>query len=62
MVLFGFIFTKLFSVSLTNAIGIVSPIAFGILGIVSLMLIFDFDFSRLFPKVSAPIFKNPFLM
>ena len=61
MFLFGLIFTKFLQVSLTNAIGIVSPIAFGILAIVSLFLIFNFDFSRLLPQIKSPAAKNPFL-
>jgi cytochrome c-type biogenesis protein len=61
MFLFGLIFTKFLQVSLTNAIGIISPIAFGILGIISLFLIFNFDFSRLFPQIKSPTFRNPFL-
>lgn len=61
MFLFGLIFTQFFQASLTNAIGIVSPIAFGILGIVSLFLIFNFDFGKFFPKIHSPITKNPYL-
>jgi len=62
MFLFGLIFTQFLQASLTNAIGIISPIAFGILAIVSLFLIFNFDFSRLFPKqIQAPVTKNPLL-
>ena len=52
MLLFGLIFTTILQQSLTNVIGIVSPIAFGILGIISLLLIFNFDFSRFLPKVN----------
>ncbi len=60
MFLVGLIFTKFLQTSLTNAIGIISPIAFGILAIVSLFLIFNFDFSKLIPKkINAPITKNP---
>ena len=62
MFLVGLIFTQFLQASLTNAIGIISPIAFGILAIVSLFLIFNFDFSRLFPKqIRAPVTKNPLL-
>jgi cytochrome c-type biogenesis protein len=45
---------------LTNAIGIVSPIAFGILGMVSLLMIFNVDFGTIFPKKTAPVTKNPY--
>ncbi len=61
MFLVGLIFTKLLQTSLTNAIGIISPIAFGILAVVSFFLIFNFDFSRLFPQFRAPVAKNPLL-
>ena len=60
MFLFGLIFTQFLQSSLTKAIGIVSPIAFSILAIVSLFLIFNFDFGKFFPKVHAPITKNPY--
>jgi cytochrome c-type biogenesis protein len=61
MMLFGLIFTTILKSSLTQAIGIISPIAFGILGIVSLLMIFDFDLGKFFPQVHAPIKKNPFV-
>lgn len=61
MFLIGLIFTKFLQASLTNVIGIISPIAFGILAVVSLFLIFNFDFSRLFPQFRAPVAKNPLL-
>jgi len=59
MLLFGLIFTTLLQESLTNVIGIVSPIAFGILGIISLFLIFNFDFGRFFPKLKVKTTGNP---
>ncbi|MBW2995384.1 cytochrome C biogenesis protein [Candidatus Woesearchaeota archaeon] len=61
MFLFGLIFTLLLQESLTMAIGIISPIAFGILALISLLLIFNIDFGKLFPKVHAPVTKNPIL-
>ena len=60
MLVLGLIFTGLLQESLTKAIGIVSPIAFGILGVISILLIFNVDFGRFFPKVHAPVLKNPF--
>ncbi|MBT3836492.1 cytochrome C biogenesis protein [Candidatus Woesearchaeota archaeon] len=57
----GLIFTLFLQDSLTEAIGIISPIAFGILAIASLFLIFNFDLGRFFPKVHAPVKKNPYL-
>ncbi|MBR9699094.1 cytochrome C biogenesis protein [Candidatus Woesearchaeota archaeon] len=55
----GLIVTTLFRASLTNAIGIISPIAFIILGIVGILLIFNVDFGRFLPQTKAPILKNP---
>jgi cytochrome c-type biogenesis protein len=61
MMLFGLIFTKILQVSLTNAIEIISPIAFGILALVSLLLIFNFDLTKFLPQIHAPVKKNPYL-
>jgi len=61
MFLFGLIFVAIFGTSLTKVIGIISPIAFGIMAIVSIMLIFNFNFSRLLPKVKTPEAKNPYI-
>jgi cytochrome c-type biogenesis protein len=52
MIFLGLLFTTILQESLTNVIGIVSPIAFAILGIISLFLIFNFDFLRFLPKVN----------
>lgn len=60
MALVGLIFTQFLQASLTSAIQIISPIAFGILGIVSVLMIFNFDIGRFFPRINAPIRKNPF--
>ncbi|MBI2632645.1 cytochrome C biogenesis protein [Candidatus Pacearchaeota archaeon] len=50
MILLGLVFTTILQKSLTNVISIISPIAFIILGLISLALIFDFDLSRFIPK------------
>jgi len=62
MLIIGIIFTTIFQVSLTNIIGIVSPIAFALLGIISLFLIFDIDFSRFMPHFGTHKAqgKNPY--
>jgi cytochrome c-type biogenesis protein len=60
MFVFGLIFTQLLQASLTNAISIISPIAFGLLAVISLLLIFKVDFSRFLPKANAPILQNPY--
>ncbi|MBI2043730.1 cytochrome C biogenesis protein [Candidatus Pacearchaeota archaeon] len=60
MVLLGLVFTTLLQKSLTSVISIVSPIAFAILGVISLGLIFDLDFSRFIPKANIQTgSKNP---
>lgn len=59
MVILGLIFTTILEVSLTNIIGIVSPIAFGILLVISLLLIFNVDVGRFLPKGHAPVTRNP---
>jgi len=61
MFLLGLIFTTVLQVSLTNVIGIISPIAFSILGIIALLLIFNIDIGRFIPKAKVPTSKNPIL-
>lgn len=61
MMLFGLIFTTILQVSLSNVIGVVSPIAFGILTIISLLLIFNIDFGEFIPRFNIPVAKNPLL-
>ncbi len=60
MLLIGLIFSTILKASLTKAIGIISPIAFGILAIISLLLIFNVDITRFLPKLNAPVLKNPY--
>mgnify|MGYP006412783797 FL=1 len=59
MALFGLIFTKILEQSLTKVIGIISPIAFEILGIISIFMILGIDLSKYFGKFNAPESKNP---
>ena len=61
MFLFGLIFTTFLEFSLTNVIGIISPIAFFILLLISLVLIFDLDYLKYLPKFAAPKTENPYL-
>ena len=55
----GLIFTTLLQASLTRVIGLVSPIAFAILGLVSLVLIFNINLGRFLPRFNSPVKKNP---
>ena len=57
----GILFSTLLKVSLTKVIGIVSPIAFGLLALISLLLIFNINFSKIFPELKIPKSKNPYL-
>lgn len=61
MLLFGVVFTLILQQSLAQIIGIVSPVAFGILTLASIPLILDRDISGLIPSFNAPSFNNPFL-
>ncbi len=61
MFLLGLVFTTFLEVSLTRVIGIVSPIAFIILIVISLLLIFDVDVGRFLPRARVPVTKNPLL-
>jgi len=60
MFIVGLIFTFFLQESLTNAIGIISPIAFALLAVISILLIFNMDLGRFFPKTHAPVLKNPY--
>jgi cytochrome c-type biogenesis protein len=61
MLLIGLVFSTILKASLTKAIGIISPIAFVILGLVSISLIFNFDIGRFMPKAQVPVLKSPML-
>ncbi|MAG48037.1 cytochrome C biogenesis protein [archaeon] len=50
MLLLGILFTTILQVSLTKVIGVISPIAFGVLFFVSLFLIFNVDIGKHIPK------------
>jgi cytochrome c-type biogenesis protein len=60
MLLIGVVVSTILKASLTKAIGIVSPIAFGLLAIISLLLIFNVDMGRFMPKLHAPVLKNAY--
>ena len=61
MFVLGLLFTTILQKSLTKVISIVSPIAFGLLVILSLVLIFNIEIGTFFPKVKLPATKNPSL-
>ena len=59
MFVLGLLFTTILQVSLTRVIGIVSPIAFGLLAVISLLLIFNVDVGKLIPRARVPIARTP---
>jgi cytochrome c-type biogenesis protein len=61
MFLIGLVFTTLLQVSLTQVIGVVTPIAFGLLIILSILLILDVDVGRFIPKAKVPTGKTPWV-
>lgn len=61
MLLLGVVFSAFLQQSLTSVIEVVSPIAFAILGLLSLILIFDLDFQSKFSNFQAPEFENPLM-
>lgn len=71
MLLLGLVFTTIFQVSLTGIVEIISPIAFGILLLISLVLIYigilglatkrEIDIWKFLPKGRAPVVGNPWI-
>lgn len=59
MLILGLLFTTLLQQSLTNVIAVVSPLAFGILAIISVAMILDVEFGRFLPKVKTPTSDRP---
>ncbi len=59
MFLLGLIFTTFLEISLTRIIGVVSPIAFGLMGLISILLILDIDIGKYLPKAKTPMGNNP---
>lgn len=58
MALIGLVFTRGLQVSLTRVIGVVSPIAFGVLALIAVLMIFDVKIKR---KVRPNRLSNPYL-
>lgn len=59
MLILGLVFTTLIGASLTVVTEIVSPVAFGILAGISILMILNRDFSKLLPPVRSPRFDDP---
>jgi len=61
MFLVGLLFTTILQVSLTAVIGVVSPVAFGLLTILSILLLLDIDVGRFLPRAKTPTARSPWL-
>jgi cytochrome c-type biogenesis protein len=61
MLSLGLIFSTVIQASLTSVIEIISPIAFGILALISIAMILNLDFQKYLPTKSSPEFENPLL-
>lgn len=61
MLSLGLIFSTILQQSLTGVIGLVSPVAFTLLGLFSFLLILNIDFESRFSSYSAPEFENPLM-
>lgn len=59
MILVGVLFTTILETSLTDVVGLLSPIAFGLLAVASLVLIADVDVAAHLPTVDAPGSDHP---
>jgi len=59
MVTLGLVFTTVLQASLTNVIGVVSPIAFAVLFVISILLLLDIDVGRFLPKARARVGHHP---
>jgi len=59
MAAIGLVFTFLLQQSLTGIIQVASPIAFFILGIISILLLLDIDLAGMLPTANTPTSDNP---
>ena len=59
MLALGLVFTTLLESSLTRVVGVVSPVAFGLLAVGSLLLLADVEFAHLLPTVDPPQVDHP---
>jgi cytochrome c-type biogenesis protein len=59
MILIGVITASL-GLSIGNFVSTVSPIAFGILVILGVLLLFNIDLTKLLPQWKTPVLKNPY--
>lgn len=58
---FGLIFVSILQISTSDVIGILGPIIYTILAVMSIAMILGFDISRFFPFISTPTGKTPYI-
>ncbi|MDD1723939.1 MAG: hypothetical protein LUQ07_02280 [Methanospirillum sp.] len=61
MFAFGLIFVSILKVSTSDVIGILGPVIYLLLAVMSIAMITGFDISRFFPLVSTPTGKTPYI-
>ena len=61
MALFGAVYVTMVSMSLARVLSFISPVAFGILALVSILLILNVDIGVVLPKVGIPKSRSPYL-
>ncbi len=61
MALFGAVYVTMVSMSLARVLSFISPVAFGILALVSILLILNVDIGAVFPGVGIPQARSPYL-
>jgi cytochrome c-type biogenesis protein len=58
--LFGFVVITLFGLSADEVTAVFSPLLFGVLAVVGVLMITGFDFSRILPHIAVPGAKSPY--
>lgn len=61
MMLVGIVLTTVLEVSLTSSIGMITPVAMGILAVIGIVLLLDVDIARYVPSGELPEPENPIL-
>ena len=61
MFAFGLVFVSVLKVSTSDVIGILGPVIYILLAVMSIAMIIGFDISRFFPMVSTPTGKTPYI-
>lgn len=59
MLLVGVLFATVLEASITTVVTVVSPVAFALLGVISVLLLLNADFSAFLPTVDPPTTSHP---